>query len=85
MQQFSAEKRAGPDGALAALRARLEKARQGADRAMAGRSAGPDADAVRQVYASHIAWLQDRICEMERNKGELSAPGIAGNSKSPSR
>lgn len=85
MQQVSAEKRAGRDGALAALRARLEKARQGADRAMAGHSAGPDADAVRQVYASHIAWLEDRICEMERNKGELNRPVRTGDTKPPSR
>lgn len=51
---------------------------------MAGRS-GLDADAVRQVYASHIAWLEDRICEMERNKGELNGPVKTVDSKPPSR
>ena len=52
---------------------------------MAGHSAGPDADAVRQVYASHIAWLEDRICEMERNKGELGGSDKTGQTKPPSR
>lgn len=58
------------DDSLTALRARLERARQGADRAMAGQPPGPDAEAMRQVYANHIAWLEDRICEMEGLKGD---------------
>jgi len=50
---------------LTTLRAMLAKARQGAERVIAGQPPGPDADAMRQVYASHIAWLEDKICEME--------------------
>lgn len=65
MRHSADEMRRERDNALEVLRTRLEKARQGASRMMAGQPPGPDADAMRQVYASHIAWLEDRILEME--------------------
>jgi hypothetical protein len=51
--------------ALAALRARLQKVRQSANRALSGLAAGLEAEEIRQVYACHIAWLEDRIGEVE--------------------
>ncbi len=65
MQDDIAVTKLASEDALAALRARLDKARLGADRAAAGGSSGLDSEALRQVYASHIAWLEDRISEME--------------------
>ncbi|MCL4764667.1 MAG: hypothetical protein KJZ80_00355 [Hyphomicrobiaceae bacterium] len=70
MQHDASATRLGRDCALAALRAKLDKARQGEARATAGRAADIDTLEMRQVYASHIAWLEDRICEMETSKGE---------------
>lgn len=58
------------DEALDALRAKLEKVRQAAERAISSQAPGPDADATRQVYEGHIAWLEDKICEMENGRPE---------------
>ncbi len=58
---------------IEALRSRLDAVRQSASRALAGLAAGFEADEIRQVYANHMAWLEDRICELEAlNKPDRS-------------
>ena len=56
------------DTTIEALRSRLDAVRQSASRALAGLTAGFEAEEIRQVYANHMAWLEDRICELEALK-----------------